>query len=435
MNKSTIKICSWGISLFHWGLELFAGCSLLLSTLIMLLLVVIPLDGIPFKEIIEAKPYLLNFFTLLMIAGIALGTLVPKESDCRKWIYAILLLYFLASGFRLMGLLLNFPTLFTESYISVVIIGILYVKFLANVCGWQHRLIDSTQSNNLQIPENNWQSLEKRCNRLWIYSILTIVFGVLLPFVSVVGLSFLISIGLPISFLGLIPVLCPVLAILFLILLLVRFSRTVYLINFEFKKVLGKIKEDDEVPPSVNTSKTTGYLWSLLALLVFSGNIYFEYYLNPEYQLRMLRNEMASLDGGDIYDIKLTGISDETVDFSTFKGKVIVLNFWATWCSPCVHEIPDLNRIHQEMKDDVVVVGISREPVSTIKEFTQNHKMDYKVCSGSISSAPFVMVLKIPTTFIIDQNGKIIDKIEGRRNFEAFKKSILKAKSEKADRQ
>lgn len=119
--------------------------------------------------------------------------------------------------------------------------------------------------------------------------------------------------------------------------------------------------------------------------------------------------------GGDkAYDFSLQSVNGKTVSLSDFKGKVVVLDFWATWCGPCRKGIPDLIDIQKQFKNKVAVIGISLDQDNTkadlvpfIKKFGINYpvlyaNMDVVMNYGNIQA--------IPTTFIIDQYGKIVDR-------------------------
>ena len=96
---------------------------------------------------------------------------------------------------------------------------------------------------------------------------------------------------------------------------------------------------------------------------------------------------------------------------SAFKGKTIFLNFWATWCPPCVAEIPELNKIFAHYGDKVVVIGISDENTERLKSFLKRHKTDY--INGFVSRSdklnePFRQMRRgRPLSFLIDPNGII----------------------------
>lgn len=96
----------------------------------------------------------------------------------------------------------------------------------------------------------------------------------------------------------------------------------------------------------------------------------------------------------------MTGAAPET------KGKVVVLDFWATWCPPCRKSIPELNDIADSFKDDVVVVGVSDEKPEVVQEFMAGTKMAYHVAvdpQGTTSKA--VGVRGIPHVLVISPDG------------------------------
>lgn len=110
------------------------------------------------------------------------------------------------------------------------------------------------------------------------------------------------------------------------------------------------------------------------------------------------------------------------VSFSEFtKGKVVVLNFWGTWCGPCRREIPDLIEVQKEMAaKGVVVIGIPLEQVdnkvAVVKDFVEKSGINYLNVVDNpdfeLSSA-YGGIASVPTTYIIDRNGKIAEKIIG----------------------
>lgn len=99
------------------------------------------------------------------------------------------------------------------------------------------------------------------------------------------------------------------------------------------------------------------------------------------------------------------------VKLSSFKGKVIVLNFWATWCGPCKVEIPTLVELQKQYANDVVVLGLSvDDPVEKLPPFAQKYKINYPVLVGlgreEVQDA-FGPLYGIPVTVFIGRDGKI----------------------------
>jgi peroxiredoxin len=119
---------------------------------------------------------------------------------------------------------------------------------------------------------------------------------------------------------------------------------------------------------------------------------------------------------------------------SDYKGKVILLNFWATWCPPCRKELPDLSTISTELKDkDFKMIGVSVDDnQEVLNTFLQSNKLSY-----TIVFEPEQLVTKymsaagqnqnvVPQTYIIDKNGKVVEAIMGSRSKADFLEMIKK---------
>jgi thiol-disulfide isomerase/thioredoxin len=126
----------------------------------------------------------------------------------------------------------------------------------------------------------------------------------------------------------------------------------------------------------------------------------------------------------------LKDIDGNAVKLSSFKGKVILLDFWATWCGPCKLEIPWFNEFQQKYKDrGFVVVGISADDtVEQLKPFVAEYKMNYPVLIGSgrddVQEA-LGPVWGLPTTLLISRDGKICKTHMGLASKGEFEKGIL----------
>jgi thiol-disulfide isomerase/thioredoxin len=132
--------------------------------------------------------------------------------------------------------------------------------------------------------------------------------------------------------------------------------------------------------------------------------------------------KMAPLD----YTVKDMNGAD--VRLSSFKGKVILLNFWATWCHPCKEEIPDLVALQTQYKNDIVVLGFSiDDKPEELKEYAAKFQMNYPVLVGAghenIQEA-YGPLWGVPVTVIIGRDGKIAKKQSGIRSLEQFDKEI-----------
>jgi thiol-disulfide isomerase/thioredoxin len=116
-------------------------------------------------------------------------------------------------------------------------------------------------------------------------------------------------------------------------------------------------------------------------------------------------------------DFTLKDINGKDVKLSDYKGKVVILDFWATWCPPCRKGIPDLISLQNEYKNDLVVIGISLDQKNTINEvvpFSKNYGINYPVVYGDASVVQrYGGIEAIPTSFIIDREGNIANKYVG----------------------
>jgi cytochrome c biogenesis protein CcmG, thiol:disulfide interchange protein DsbE len=108
--------------------------------------------------------------------------------------------------------------------------------------------------------------------------------------------------------------------------------------------------------------------------------------------------------------------SDRKVDLRDFQGKILVLNFWATWCAPCVEEMPSLVQLQQRLKEKgVTVVGVSIDVDSdAYHRFLTNYKIDFlTVRDPSHKSSDLYGTFKYPETYIIDRKGIVRRKFIG----------------------
>ena len=125
-------------------------------------------------------------------------------------------------------------------------------------------------------------------------------------------------------------------------------------------------------------------------------------------------------------EVTLPDLSGRQVSLSDFKGKILFVNFWATWCPPCREEMPSMQKLHARLKDkDFLMVAIDlQESAEPVKKFLNEYELTFMTLLDSKGeTGPLFGINSIPTTLIMDKNGMIIGVAMGPRDW-ASKKSI-----------
>ncbi len=128
-------------------------------------------------------------------------------------------------------------------------------------------------------------------------------------------------------------------------------------------------------------------------------------------------------------DFTLTDTKGKKISLSDYKGKVVILDFWATWCPPCRRGIPDLISIKKEYKNKIVIIGVSLD-VDTKKNvvpFMKSYGINYPVVYATNQVVKdYGNIDAIPTSFIIDKDGKIVNQHIGLTPKEVYVDEINK---------
>lgn len=115
-------------------------------------------------------------------------------------------------------------------------------------------------------------------------------------------------------------------------------------------------------------------------------------------------------------DYQLQDLNGNVHRVSDHRGKFVVINFWATWCAPCLHEMPELERFYQANRERAVVWGVTFERSGKDKliEFVEQLGVSYPILGfGQDPLTGYGHVTVLPTTFIIDRKGLFMQRLEG----------------------
>lgn len=110
------------------------------------------------------------------------------------------------------------------------------------------------------------------------------------------------------------------------------------------------------------------------------------------------------------YHWPLQTLSGEKVNFSRSKGKVVLLNFWATWCAPCIAEMPSLEALYNEYGTRVDFYFVSSDKKNNIENFMRKNKYSFPVFAPLQLTPRIIATQALPTTYVIDKNGTIVMK-------------------------
>ncbi len=141
----------------------------------------------------------------------------------------------------------------------------------------------------------------------------------------------------------------------------------------------------------------------LLLVLAVSFTIY-----------QLLHKNHVVKAGDQAPDFVLTNLDGKKVHLKDYRGKKVVLNFWATWCDPCKREMPYINKVYQTMnKKDVVILAVNiKESSFAVSSFKDRYHVSFPLLldpGGDVTDA--YNIQPIPTTFFINEKGKVVDKV------------------------
>jgi peroxiredoxin len=158
---------------------------------------------------------------------------------------------------------------------------------------------------------------------------------------------------------------------------------------------------------------TTARALALLALLIATLGAYGE-----RWNLDVLADlpESGFVGVGDAApDFQADRLTGATISLADLRGRIVVINFWATWCPPCRVELPELDAYQAEMGDQIVVLGVATgEPKGTVEPFVRQQGLRFPIVldeQGSIGAA--YGVAGLPTSVILDRSGIVRERVTG----------------------
>ncbi len=134
--------------------------------------------------------------------------------------------------------------------------------------------------------------------------------------------------------------------------------------------------------------------------------------------------------GGGAPDFTVTDLQGKKLALSDYRGKVVLLDFWATWCAPCLQEIPHFIDMQQKLgPQGFQAIGISMDDgPKPVQEFYQEHNLNYPVALGDSKLADsFGGILGLPVTFVINRDGQIRKKFVGATDPAQIEQEVVAA--------
>ncbi|MED5580412.1 MAG: TlpA disulfide reductase family protein [Nitrospinota bacterium] len=131
--------------------------------------------------------------------------------------------------------------------------------------------------------------------------------------------------------------------------------------------------------------------------------------------------------GVKVPDFSFPGLDGSTIKLSDYKGKVVLLNIWASWCIPCLDEMPSLQNLYQKMKEsqrefEIIAVSIDALGAEVVNKFVTKYKITFPVALDPRHKIKKMYSAKgVPETFVIDTKGILISKIIGPKKWDDLK--------------
>jgi thiol-disulfide isomerase/thioredoxin len=175
------------------------------------------------------------------------------------------------------------------------------------------------------------------------------------------------------------------------------------------------------------TNRRNFLILAIILLLLYGG---LHYLIRHKQPTPLIEGE-NTLSTAQLFAQVLPDQDGKLQALQQWQGKLLIVNFWATWCGPCRDEMPDLQEIYTRYQtQDVMVVGIAADDVAKIREFTKTLPVSYPLVSAEPDTMELSALLGntrgvLPYTVIIDNHGKIVTSFTGRLNRALIESALL----------
>lgn len=170
--------------------------------------------------------------------------------------------------------------------------------------------------------------------------------------------------------------------------------------------------------------KVTPYIFGILIIGLIAGIVFFKpikfytiKYTNRFFSENTVPVEKRKNETVEVFDWSLKEYGGDPVNFETFRGDVVLINFWATWCPPCIKEMPSLRDVYDSYGDRVRFLFVARDKEKNVTRFMDKKGYDLPVYFENGITPKLFYNPSLPTTFIIDREGKVVMAKSGEYNW------------------
>jgi len=180
----------------------------------------------------------------------------------------------------------------------------------------------------------------------------------------------------------------------------------------------------DEIKTSANGARSKKFRFAVTLLAVALALLAYEsFYHFSAPPLDADQKALIAWEGVRAPDFSVTNVDGQAIRLADLKGKRVILNFWATWCVPCLAEIPNFTKLRAETSPtNVVILGLSTDDAATQKTFAQRNGINYPLAILQNVPSPYQDIMKIPVTLVIDRKGVIQHVIFYAQDLKALEK-------------